>query len=658
MKRTILFLISLCVSLLSFSQEAEIDTLNRKASIAYDAQGNLVSFKPETPPLYQKAGAPKAYYSYYWEFGDGHFSTQKEPQHTYQKKGDYAIRLWATNYYDNGKTPTTRPNSVSVKSTPDDAEDTAFMTEDIQLRKNRDPIPEEEIVVVMSYKNPKQYVTEGKLYLFYNEKKYKADNFKTEDIRNYHGEKITDEMPAYAAKNDFSSEHTWMASNRKKIQDLRIYQQDTTEKKDLQLTLMDAKEKYKNHQTIEFGNLQPNEERNIFFTLRTTQEMLKDTSAIISVRSIYVPDDNYDNHKVKDLEMEIVNSHDPNKMSSNATVMNYRLVRLKTFKFKVQFQNNGDGPASTVQLKTDIPEMFDISTLKIIDQYPECTSCPKEKKVNYSCIDTTRADQQAIFTFKNIYLPGSQQKNVTDIDSTKGFVKYSIKLKESFHKQKTTSKTAIIFDKNEPIITNTATTRFLPGISIGAKAGMILSPDLDNHNSYFIGATISPFKSYRGYFQAELMLTAESFDEFKDYEKTEREGAGTNASSLFLYEEENDIKNFGIHLVPASYRYNINNFLAVGAGLELKMNLTQKVKNSTTAEHYLYYEGEDILFRDESKDISETSESKNQFTDFQAGVFAGFNIGGARIGPSVGARYVYYYNTPDDHIQLYALWKF
>lgn len=656
MKRTFLLWIFLYISFFSFSQETEIDTLNRKASITYDAQGNLVSFKPETPPLYQKAGAPKAYYSYYWEFGDGHFSTKKEPQHTYKKQGDYDIRLWATNYYDNGKTPTTRPSSVSVKSTPADEKDMAFMSEDIQLRKNRDPIPDEEIVVVMSYKNPKQYITEGKLYLFYNEEKYKADNFENKDIRSYHGEKITNKMPTYVAKNDYSSEHTWLASTNNQQARFIINAQDTTEKKDLQLTLMDAQEKYKNHQTIEFQDLQPNEERNIFFTLRTKAEMLKDTSAIISVRSIYVPDASYDNHKVKDLEMEIVNSHDPNKMSSNATVMNYRLVRLKAFKFKVQFQNNGDGPASTVQLKTDIPEMFDISTLKIIDQYPECASCPEEKEVKYSCIDTTRTDQQAIFTFKNIYLPGSQQKNVADIDSTKGFVEYSIKLKESFHKQKTTSKTAIIFDENEPIITNTATTRFLPGISIGAKAGMILSPDLDNHNSYFIGATISPFKSYRGYFQAELMVSSESFDVSRSYKETV--SSTTDLSSVYFYDDENTYKNIGLHVVPASYRYNINNFLAVGAGLEAKINLSQKIESSKTGEHYLYYEQEDYLKRDRSKDVSTTSEHKDQFTDFQAGAFVGFNIGGARIGPSAGARYVYYYNSPHQHIQFYALWKF
>lgn len=289
MRKTIIFWIFLSTSFLSFSQEVKIDTLKREAKIKFEKQGNSVLFKSDTPELYQKAGAPQAYYTYYWEFGDGSFSTKKEPKHTYKKKGDYDVRLWATNHYDNGKTPTTRPKSVSVRSTPADVEDKAFMTEDIQLRKNRDPIPDEEIVVVMSYKNPKQYVTNGKLYLFYNEKKYKADNFEIKDTRSYHGETISDKKPFYAAQLETSSEHQWLASHKRSLQDLKITHQDTTEKKDLQLSLLEADEKYRNSQSIEFENLKPSEERNIFFTLRTKPEMLKDTSAIISVRSIYVP---------------------------------------------------------------------------------------------------------------------------------------------------------------------------------------------------------------------------------------------------------------------------------------------------------------------------------------------------------------------------------
>ena len=171
--------------------------------------------------------------------------------------------------------------------------------------------------------------------------------------------------------------------------------------------------------------------------------MLKDTSAIVTLRSIYVPDENYDDHTVKDTELEIVTSHDPNKMSSNGTIMNYRLVRSKKLKFKVKFQNDGEGPASTIRLEVDTPEMFDKSTLNVVDLYPNCPICPKEREVNYSCLDTLVKKDKIIFTFKRIYLPGTAQKGVTEKDSTKGFVKYEMKFGDDFHKVKTKSRTAI-----------------------------------------------------------------------------------------------------------------------------------------------------------------------------------------------------------------------
>ena len=148
--------------------------------------------------------------------------------------------------------------------------------------------------------------------------------------------------------------------------------------------------------------------------------------------------------------------------------------------------------------------MFDKKTLKIVDSYPKCPICPKGEEVTYSCIDTIIKKDQIHFTFKNIYVPGSNQKNVTDKDSTKGFVKYSMKFNKDFHKVKTKSKTAIIFDKNKPVITNYAVTRFLPGLSIGIKAGYNYFKDIENSKSYFVGATFSPYKSYRFYCQSEL----------------------------------------------------------------------------------------------------------------------------------------------------------
>ena len=48
---------------------------------------NVFTFEvADEPPLKQIAGAPKAHYSYFWEFGDGTYSTEKNPRHIYNDK--------------------------------------------------------------------------------------------------------------------------------------------------------------------------------------------------------------------------------------------------------------------------------------------------------------------------------------------------------------------------------------------------------------------------------------------------------------------------------------------------------------------------------------------------------------------------------------------
>ncbi|MCK8522537.1 PKD domain-containing protein [Aquimarina sp. D1M17] len=643
---------------LSFSQIRTNDTIPRIAPISYDIDGNQVTFGAEMPPLNQIAGAPKAFYTYYWEFGDGNYSFQQNPKHTYTKSGTYNAKLWSTNNYDNGKPPESRPRSVTIDNSLDEAStsSTSLFTEDedLLIRRNREPIPDQEMVLVTSYKNNNNYVSSGKLYLFYNDYQFKNNNFVLSDTRLHHGERIVP-LNAISEVLPENDDHTLLASSSSTLHRNTLFVQDTTKRRNLPLTLEESKALYRDYQVIEFNDMQPGEERNIFRTLRTTPEMIKDTSAIVTLRSVYVPDDNFDNHTVKDTEMEIVTSHDPNKMSSNGWLMNYRLVRFKRLKFKVRFQNNGEGPANTIRLESDTPEMFDKSTLRIEGMYPECPICPKEREVNYSCLDTILKKDKIIFQFNRIYLPGSQQKNVAEIDSTKGFVKYSMKFGKDFHKKKTRSKTAIYFDKNEPIITNYAATRFIPGISIGAKAGYIIVPELDNQREYFVGATLSPFKSYRAYYQAELMFSSSSHDEIRNFE-----GVTTNpdgSQTVIQFSELNQFNNITVYAVPGSVRYNFNNFFAMGAGAQLKLDMSNANDQETTGEAFIR-DNNGILTPNPDLNSFTTEDIKDSFVNAQAGIFVGFNLGTVRIGPSLGVRYVYNFDAPNSQIQLYGIWKF
>ena len=651
MKKSHLFCLLLLISASAISQEIQVnDTITRTATIEYDVNGNEVNFTPNTPELNQIAGAPKAFYTHYWEFGDGKYSTEEAPKHVYKNKGEYEVKFWATNNYDTGKPPTTRPKKVAVNSVTTDYEDVASMESDFELKRNREPIPNEEIVAILRYKNAKDYITNGKLYMFYNEHKYKANNFELTDTRTHHGEKSSLE-DGFVYTYNIDDDRTYLASSSNELIEASSVLQDSTEKMNLPLTMEESKAYYKNWSSFEFDNMQPNEERNMFFTLKTTPEMLKDTSAIISVRGVYVPDSNFDNHKVKDMEMEIVTSHDPNKMSSNGTFMNYRLVRFKTLKYKIKFQNNGEGPARTIRLETDIPVMLDKQTIEVTDMYPKCEICPK-REVQYSCLDTSYTDTQAIFTFKNIYLPGSEQKNVKEYDSTKGFVKYNIKFAKDFHKKKTKSRTAIIFDKNEPIITNYSTTRFLPGISIGAKVGYNSFSDLDNSKSYFVGATVSPYKSYRWYWQVELLNSFHKYDGNTQIEERLVDGA---QGFQFLQRTTTNSSYDNLDWeVPVLMRYNINNYIGLGAGVQGTISLSEKQEKSVFIEQYEGIEPDAPIFNTEESSSSES----NSFSNFRTGFLVEATAGFARIGPSLGARYVFNFKDNFNYMQFYAIWKF
>nr|WP_262919657.1 PKD domain-containing protein [Niabella hibiscisoli] len=78
-----------------------------------------MSFSIKLPALTQIPGAPAPFYTYLWDFGDGHFSTAENPQHLYAKADTYEVMLYAVNNYDDGKKPQRKTQKIQVnKSSP------------------------------------------------------------------------------------------------------------------------------------------------------------------------------------------------------------------------------------------------------------------------------------------------------------------------------------------------------------------------------------------------------------------------------------------------------------------------------------------------------------------------------------------------------------
>jgi hypothetical protein len=348
-------------------------------------------------------------------------------------------------------------------------------------------------------------------------------------------------------------------------------------------------------------------------------------------------------------------------------------VRFKRLKYKVRFQNNGEGPASLIKLNTDIPKMLDRTTLRVIDMYPKVPICPDNKEVRYSCLDTVFYDDKVSFQFKNIYLPGSNQKGVHEKDSTKGFVKYSMKFGKDFHKVKSTSRTEIIFDKNEPIITNSSTARFKPGISIGAKAGYNYfftsdenldfneaanNTDFDTTASgFFAGVTISPYKSYKFYLQAEVMASVQHIKSTSFSEEFD-DGVAVGFPTINQTQHKSETQKNYLDIVPVSMRYNVNSIIGLGFGPQISISGWQKSLNFKDTRVFLNANGvpEEELTDLETHTCETTYNKGIELNNY--GVFADITIGLARIGPSVGIRYIQNFNEPTKQLQTYAIWKF
>jgi hypothetical protein len=119
---------------------------------------------------------------------------------------------------------------------------------------------------------------------------------------------------------------------------------------------------------------------------KTTPEMIKDTNAIVRLSGVFIPDDPKIERELFSVELQIVASHDPNKMSLRRTRMDYRFTgKHRELTYRVDFQNTGKGPAKKVNVGVSLSPVFDASTIKVSRTKPEVKSCDSAY-ANQSCL--------------------------------------------------------------------------------------------------------------------------------------------------------------------------------------------------------------------------------------------------------------------------------
>jgi hypothetical protein len=100
-------------------------------------------------------------------------------------------------------------------------------------------------------------------------------------------------------------------------------------------------------------------------------------------------------------------------------------------------------------------------------------------------------------------------------------------------------------------------------------------------------------------------------------------------------------------------RYNINNYIGIGAGIQANINVSSEQHQDIKIETF---EGD----KDNYLIGTQTSNNtiKNSFTDIKTGLLFDLTAGFARIGPSLGARYVMNFEQNFNYFQVYGIWRF
>ncbi|MBC8053839.1 MAG: PKD domain-containing protein [Sphingobacteriaceae bacterium] len=655
------YLIALAFSILTCTIKSQVlpaDTI--PAIIRVNSDSTKIKFGATLRELRQISGAPVPFYTYFWEFGDGNFSFEKEPFHCYTDTGTYNIRMYATNNYDDGKPPPTRPKKIKVdKQQPAQYANNNYFKSggSIQLKTNRMPKPAEEMVLIIGYRNKPEWNVSnlsGKLALMYNEKQFKQNNFALNDARSHHNEQKTEinTLLTYVPVKK-TVEDDWKQKGGPG--QIEIFKTDENSK-----VLKDKTDLFRNTEAWKFENLKQGEERFMFISLNTTPEMLQDTNAVVTISAVFIPDDPLIEHEITDLQLQIVASHDPNKMMLKNRRMNYRFTgKKRELNYKVRFQNTGEGPAKKVAIGVRSAGILDLSTLKVSGSQPKCIPCDSAY-ANQSCLDTVVTRDSVEFIFRNIYLPGVKQKGVSDLDSTMGYVEYTVKFKKKPKKVPFDSQAAIVFDKNEPIYTNRSVGRFKPGLSpaiiavYGSQVNNPKSVALGNRN-FGLGASIAPFAPHRKYLQWEIYVN--SFNESETY--LGRKNGGDTVINRIAYKIDyregfQKTKIASIDVVPAQLRYNINSFMGIGAGALVSVNIStskEKIKNFYVQSYNGQVAETTVLSSSENEDIK-------GFDQWKTTLFADVQLGRVRVGPSLGLRYLHTLNVNDRRLSTYLTWKF
>ncbi len=445
----------------------------------------------------------KAGYRYFWKFGDGSYSTQANPIHQYASGGDYPVSVSVTPIY------TEDEDIDQIKDHNDNldvgAPDPHYINNGVILLSDYNPnqynkvielkLSDVEIPTTGNFYNIVRGNSNPFLSLFNYVNTFYSRDARANNPMTLVTSKSTDEsyyitFDSDALLLDIEGEFTTSQGATINISDItdipighnidvsdEFVLEGNTCEKEITLKRLNTSDYTYGQFRLVFENPPGSDcafdNENIFVDFTVNPNLppgydVTDQQVSSHVNNMPISED---------IAFRTVSSFDPNEKSVDKEVITSTTEELT---YTIDFQNYGDGDASTVKIVEQIPEHLNINSINVETLFVGANTNFQEKWLNIPAGPNTvasnsngsfeyviyPADRTIEFSMSNITLEGlgPNPEDYCGVLTTQGQLKYTIDtdptifqdLNEAFG-----ASADIYFDNNEPVKTNATSTQYI-----------------------------------------------------------------------------------------------------------------------------------------------------------------------------------------------------
>lgn len=593
------------------------------------------------PPLKPVGGTVEPKWMYFWEFGDGHYSEEVAPRHTFAKTGDYTVNVYLTPAYSLDR-PRKFTQKISVTQSGNESGGNypALSSRNVIAitTNNNELVKGDELQLVVHYQPDRNY-SSGKLVLAFNEKSSPRRSFRFVEGRAYAGEKQVSDIFSEASISSNQTYKDFLERQSGSFQSVYAWS-------------------YKSSASGKSSRL--------FVSMKVETPRVGEE---IEIKAFLIPDSGPVSTMGTSASrtMMILASHDPNRINVIPRVVEFPVPTDTSFRYKVFFQNKGEGDANGIQVRVNLDSSLDVGSLELLDariadQY--CPQCHDSLPERASCIELLPASDYIDFVFRNVRLAGTQGELVSDNRITKGEIEFRMRprLVESAEGKSVPdvdgvfSSAAIKFDtEDDTIYTNKIDTRFrirTIGVKAGYNAGRNLSELVSNAkglSNVTLSVSFSDNPIHKGQaWESELAYSSYRYTRNKSQVLI---GAGDFPSG----DSVNTSLAFNLYYldVLGQSRYHFNDYIGIGFGGGFATLLAGTGKYDATLETgqeretvsqdvrtgllFLSRQYETVTFS--SGETFEPDIQNNPGSFLAMIMFAELGVGKVNRGPMAGIRY-------------------